>query len=123
MGKVVLYSTVSVDGFIADDNDQPGPLFDWMSSGTIARLGGNEMDGLAEGAVLELAAQLGVAVAQCGCGSGIVRRSDGHVACERDGCNHFFAAHGHPPEIAEGSTSRLAGSISNPARAGLFVSA
>ena len=35
MGKVVLYSTVSVDGFIADDNDQPGSLFDWMSSGDV----------------------------------------------------------------------------------------
>jgi dihydrofolate reductase len=35
MGKVVLYSTVSVDGFIADDDDQPGPLFDWMSSGDV----------------------------------------------------------------------------------------
>jgi len=28
VGKVVMYSTVSVDGFIADENDQPGPLFD-----------------------------------------------------------------------------------------------
>ena len=35
MGKVVMYSTVSVDGFIADDNDQPGPLFDWLSSGDV----------------------------------------------------------------------------------------
>ena len=35
MGKVVMYSTVSVDGFIADETDQPGPLFDWMSSGDI----------------------------------------------------------------------------------------
>ncbi|MGP3917317.1 dihydrofolate reductase family protein [Nonomuraea sp. 10N515B] len=35
MGKVVMYSTVSVDGFIADDNDQVGPLFDWMSSGDV----------------------------------------------------------------------------------------
>jgi len=35
VGKVVLYSTVSVDGFIADENDQPGPLFDWMSSGDV----------------------------------------------------------------------------------------
>ncbi|MEN0135099.1 MAG: dihydrofolate reductase, partial [Rhodococcus sp. (in: high G+C Gram-positive bacteria)] len=26
MGKVVMYSTVSVDGFVADENDQPGPL-------------------------------------------------------------------------------------------------
>ena len=35
MGKVVLYSTVSVDGFIADENDQPGPLFDWLSGGDV----------------------------------------------------------------------------------------
>src|SRR4051812_5180840 len=35
MGKVVMYSTVSVDGFIADENDQPGPLFDWLSSGDV----------------------------------------------------------------------------------------
>lgn len=36
MGKVVLYSTVSVDGFIADDNDDPGPLFEWLMSGDVA---------------------------------------------------------------------------------------
>jgi dihydrofolate reductase len=35
VGKVVLYSTVSVDGFIADEDDNPGPLFDWMSSGDV----------------------------------------------------------------------------------------
>ncbi|MFB4269129.1 dihydrofolate reductase family protein [Nonomuraea sp. GTA35] len=35
MGKVVMYSTVSVDGFIADKNDQVGPLFDWLSSGDV----------------------------------------------------------------------------------------
>ncbi|MFI7679215.1 dihydrofolate reductase family protein [Actinophytocola sp. NPDC049390] len=35
MGKVVMYSSVSVDGFIADDNDQPGPLFDWLLSGDV----------------------------------------------------------------------------------------
>ena len=35
MGKVVMYSTVSVDGFIADETDQPGPLFDWLSSGDV----------------------------------------------------------------------------------------
>jgi hypothetical protein len=26
VGKVVMYGTVSVDGLIADENDQPGPL-------------------------------------------------------------------------------------------------
>jgi dihydrofolate reductase len=35
MGKVVLYASVSVDGFIADEHDQPGPLFEWLSSGDV----------------------------------------------------------------------------------------
>jgi len=35
MGKVVMYSSVSVDGFIADENDQPRPLFDWLLSGDV----------------------------------------------------------------------------------------
>ncbi|HWD80579.1 MAG TPA: dihydrofolate reductase family protein [Kribbella sp.] len=35
MGKVVMYSSVSVDGFVADDDDQPGPLFDWLSNGEV----------------------------------------------------------------------------------------
>lgn len=35
MGKVVMYSSVSADGFIADDADQPGPLFDWLVSGDV----------------------------------------------------------------------------------------
>ncbi|OIH85460.1 dihydrofolate reductase [Arthrobacter sp. UCD-GKA] len=35
MGKVVMYGSVSVDGFIADGNDQPGPLFDWLSGGDV----------------------------------------------------------------------------------------
>ncbi|MFG3343311.1 dihydrofolate reductase family protein [Glycomyces sp. NPDC048151] len=35
MGKVVMYATVSVDGFIADEDDQPGPLFDWLVGGEV----------------------------------------------------------------------------------------
>lgn len=35
VGKVVMYSSVSVDGFVADENDQPGPLFDRLSSGNV----------------------------------------------------------------------------------------
>ncbi|GAB3579270.1 dihydrofolate reductase family protein [Leifsonia lichenia] len=35
MGTVVMYSSVSVDGFIADENDQPGPLFDWLVGGDV----------------------------------------------------------------------------------------
>jgi len=35
VGKVVMYASVSVDGFIADDHDQPGPLFDWLTGGDV----------------------------------------------------------------------------------------
>jgi dihydrofolate reductase len=35
VGKVVMYASVSVDGFIGDDDDQPGPLFDWLLSGDV----------------------------------------------------------------------------------------
>lgn len=35
MGNVVMYASVSVDGFIADDRDQPGALFDWLLGGDI----------------------------------------------------------------------------------------
>ncbi|BEL03971.1 dihydrofolate reductase family protein [Actinoplanes sichuanensis] len=35
MGKVVMYASVSVDGFVADENDQPGPLFDWLTGGDV----------------------------------------------------------------------------------------
>ncbi|ATO14137.1 dihydrofolate reductase [Micromonospora sp. WMMA2032] len=35
MGTVVMYSSVSVDGFVADENDQPGPLFEWLTSGDV----------------------------------------------------------------------------------------
>lgn len=33
MGKVVMHAVVSVDGFIADANDDVGPLFDWYFNG------------------------------------------------------------------------------------------
>jgi dihydrofolate reductase len=35
MGKAIMGAVVSLDGFIADDNDDPGPLFDWHSNGDV----------------------------------------------------------------------------------------
>ena len=35
MAKVVMNASVSVDGFIADENDDPGPLFEWLVSGDV----------------------------------------------------------------------------------------
>ena len=35
MGNVVMNASVSVDGFIADENDDPGPIFEWLVSGDV----------------------------------------------------------------------------------------
>jgi dihydrofolate reductase len=36
MGKAVMGAVVSLDGFIADDSDGVGPLFDWLGNGDVA---------------------------------------------------------------------------------------
>jgi dihydrofolate reductase len=36
MGKTVMGAVSSLDGFIADDNDDVGPLFDWYGNGDVA---------------------------------------------------------------------------------------
>jgi dihydrofolate reductase len=37
MGKTIMgVAAVSLDGFIADDDDDVGPLFDWLASGDVA---------------------------------------------------------------------------------------
>jgi dihydrofolate reductase len=37
MGKTIMgAAAVSLDGFIADDNDDVGPLFDWLGSGDVS---------------------------------------------------------------------------------------
>src|SRR6266568_946705 len=35
MGKVIAKASMSLDGFIADTNDQVGPLFDWYYNGDV----------------------------------------------------------------------------------------
>lgn len=35
VGKVVMYASASLNGFIADENDDPGPLFEWLLSGDV----------------------------------------------------------------------------------------
>jgi dihydrofolate reductase len=36
MGRVIVTATVSLDGFIAGDDDAVGPLFDWYGNGDVA---------------------------------------------------------------------------------------
>ena len=41
MSKVMMHNVVSVDGFIADDSDDVGPLFDWYFNGDVAPVEGS----------------------------------------------------------------------------------
>jgi dihydrofolate reductase len=36
MGKAILFAAVSLDGYIARDDDSVGPLFDWYGNGDVA---------------------------------------------------------------------------------------
>ena len=42
MGTVIMHNVVSVDGFIADKNDDVGPLHEWYFSGDIPITGGGQ---------------------------------------------------------------------------------
>ncbi|MFY9650232.1 MAG: dihydrofolate reductase, partial [Trebonia sp.] len=43
MGAVIMHNVVSVDGFIADANDQVGPLFDWYVNGDVEIIDGGQI--------------------------------------------------------------------------------
>src|SRR3954449_2340338 len=36
MSRAILFAAVSLDGFVADEHDQVGPLFDWYGNGGVA---------------------------------------------------------------------------------------
>ncbi len=42
MGTVIMHNVVSVDGFIADEDDQVGPLFEWYGNGEHTLAGDRE---------------------------------------------------------------------------------
>jgi dihydrofolate reductase len=42
MGKVITHMTMSLDGYIADPDDQPGELFDWYQAGEVSVESANE---------------------------------------------------------------------------------
>jgi len=43
MSTVIMHSVVSVDGFIADEKDEVGPLFDWYGNGDVPIVEGSPM--------------------------------------------------------------------------------
>ncbi|MDR0345265.1 MAG: dihydrofolate reductase family protein [Nocardiopsaceae bacterium] len=43
MGAVIMHAAVSADGFIADENDQVGPLFDYYGNGDVEIIEGGQI--------------------------------------------------------------------------------
>ena len=43
MSTVIMHCVVSVDGFIADEKDEVGPLFDWYGNGDVPIVEGSSM--------------------------------------------------------------------------------
>ena len=56
MGTVFLHNVVSVDGFIADENDDVGPLHDWYFSGDnpVTRGGDQQFDHSGAGSIFKV---------------------------------------------------------------------
>ncbi|MFC7497430.1 MULTISPECIES: dihydrofolate reductase family protein [unclassified Nocardioides] len=44
MGTVIMHAVVSVDGFIADEHDDVGPLFEWYFNGDVSLASGEMAD-------------------------------------------------------------------------------
>ena len=56
MGTVIMHNVVSVDGFIADENDDVGPLHDWYFSGDhpVPEDGGQQYDHSGDGSSIKV---------------------------------------------------------------------
>jgi dihydrofolate reductase len=96
MSKVVMYASVSVDGFIAAENDDPGPLFEWLVSGEVA---------LDESGVLKVSQasydyvrpywdEIAVTIA----GRHVFDITDGWDGTPPAGVDHVVVSHRPPPE-------------------------
>ncbi|MFD9904387.1 dihydrofolate reductase family protein [Streptomyces sp. NPDC059063] len=62
MSTVVMHSVVSVDGFIADADDEVGPLFDWYVNGDVALGTGGKVSRASAGYVKAVWAGIGTTV-------------------------------------------------------------
>ncbi|WP_438854883.1 dihydrofolate reductase family protein [Agromyces sp. M3QZ16-3] len=97
MGRVVMYASVSVDGFIADEHDQPGPLFDWLTSGDVPldESGVLKVSRASHDVIRSYWQQIGVTI----CGRRVFDQTDGWDGTPPSGIDHVVVVtHRPPPE-------------------------
>jgi dihydrofolate reductase len=102
MGKVVSHMTMSLDGFIANPDDDPGELFDWYAVGGESVDSANDdvtfdVDTSSAGALRELTEQSGALIA----GRRVFDMTDGWGDAHPIGAPVVVVTHHPPAEAAE----------------------
>lgn len=101
MGKVLTHMTMSLDGFIADPQDQPGELFDWYDAGDVDISTANDqvsfhVDAVGAELIGDITADTGALVA----GRRLFGITDGWGDHHPVGAPVVVVTH-HPPEDAD----------------------
>src|SRR5689334_9495076 len=102
MGKVRTHMTMSLDGFIADPNDQPGELFDWYWTGAVSVPSANadvafNVDEASAGVLRELVGSPGVMIA----GRRLFDIAGGWNDSHPSGATVVVVTHNPPADAAE----------------------
>ena len=102
MGKVFTHMTMSLDGFIAAPDDQPGELFDWYGAGDVSVPSPNEdisfqVDDLSAEMLGELTENVGALVS----GRRLFDIADGWGDTHPAGAPVVVVTHRPPPDAAE----------------------
>src|SRR5919205_4044853 len=102
MGRVLTHMTMSLDGYIAGPDDNPGELFDWYGAGDVAVPSANEsvtfaVDEASAGMLRELTAGVGALIS----GRRLFDMTSGWNDNHPAGAPVVVVTHSPPAEAAE----------------------
>jgi len=102
MGKVLTHMTMSLDGYIAGPDDQPGELFDWYQAGEVSVTSGSEdvafdVDEASADVLRELTEKVGALVS----GRRLFDIADGWNDSHPSGAPVVVVTHSAPADAAE----------------------
>jgi dihydrofolate reductase len=103
MGKVITHMTMSLDGYIADRDDNPGELFDWYQAGNVPvehaseDLGEFKVDTASAGVLEDLLTSPGALIA----GRHLFDITNGWNDVHPTGAKVVVVTHEPPPDAAE----------------------
>ncbi len=96
MGRVVAHMTMSLDGFIADRADNPGPIFDWYEGGPVTTHSAAEMSLHTDAAGAELLVTMMSSAGALLCGRRLFDITGGWGGMHPMGCPVVVVTHSLP---------------------------